>query len=352
MAKLNEQEFKKSLSAGSFSRVYLIYGEEKYLVRYYTQKLCEKVAGKTPSDFDFIKMPENAAVSDIIGACEQFPLTADYKCVVVTDYRVEELPESELNLLLESCQDISPSAVLIFTMPTLQPDAKKGGEKKGGKLKKLAGAVEKYGTLLELEKRGDIALEKQLVSWAEKAECELSRLNASKIIGMCGTELTTLENEIEKLCAYADKGEITEEMIRKQVPKKTEARIFDLSDCIAANDYNGAYKHLYALFEQNEKAEVILSTLSGVFIDMYRAKVAAESGKSISELASDFKYGRREFLLKKASSRASRYSTEVLRKILNAILETDVQLKSKPSEKQTVLETLLAKLLILSGNAG
>ena len=270
------------------------------------------------------------------------------KCVLVSDYNIDALSDSDLKLLVSYCSDPSPSTVLIFSMPTLQQDGKKSSDKKGGKLQKFAASVEKNGSVLELQKQGDIALEKQLVSWAEKEGCTLSQLNASRIISLCGTDMTTLKNETDKLCAFANKSEITEDMIRSLTVKNTEVRIFSLSDCISSNDYNGAYKQLYGLFEQNEKPEVILSVLSSVYIDMYRARVAVESGKSIRDAASDFSYGRREFLLKNASSKASRYSTKALRDILDIILKADIKLKSTPSDKQIILETLIAELLLES----
>ena len=346
MAKLNEQDFKRSLTSEHFSSVYLIYGEEKYLVKHYTTRLCEKVTGKKPSDFDYVKLSAGTDCQEIMAACEQFPLFSRYKCVVVSDYRFDDLSDSDSKQLLSFCEDISPSTVLIFTMPTLSVDTKKSNDKKSTKLQKFITALQKCGTVLELPKRDDIALERQLISWAEKNGCSLSMLHAAKIISLSGTDMTTLHHEMAKLCAYANGQEITEDMIRLLIVKNTEVRIFDLSDQIMANNYQGAYKQLYNLFEQNEKPEIILSVLSSVFIDMYRAKVAAESGQSLETLANDLKYGRRSFLLKNASTRASRYSTETLRRMLQVILEADIKLKSKPSDKRILLETLLAKLLI------
>lgn len=348
MAKLTEQDFKKELSSGKLKNLYLIYGEEKYLVKKYTEKLVEKAAGKEPSGFDFTRLDQSSDLEEIFSACEQLPIMMPKKCVLVTDYNIDSLPDSDLKLLISWCADPSPATVLIFSMPTLTQDSKKSTDKKAGKLQKFASAVEKYGSVIELQKLGDNALEKQLIGWAVKEGCTLSQRNASRIISLCGTDMTFLRNEIDKLCAYANGGEITEDIIQLLAVKNTEVRIFSLSDCISNNDYNGAYKHLYGLFEQNEKPEVILSVLSSVYIDMYRARVAAESGKTIREAAADFNYGRREFLLKNASSKASRYSTKALRDILDIILQADIKIKSTPADKQTVLETLIAGLLLES----
>ncbi len=345
MARLNEQDFRKALSSGNISNVYLIYGEEKYLVREYTKRLCDKVAGKEPSDFDYLRFGSSAPLEDIFFACDQFPLFSKYKCVVVSDYDVNSLSDNDLKLLTKNCEDIASSAVLIFTMPTLSYEGGKN-DKKSAKLQKLASSLQKCGTVLELTRRDDLALEAQLAAWAEKEGCALTKLNASRIISLCGTDMNALRNEMDKLIAYADGREITREMIGMLVVKNTEARIFALSDCISNGDHSGAYSQLYALFEQNEKPEIILSVLGTVYIDMYRAKTASESGKSISEAASDFKYGKREFLLKNAGKRAARFSTAALRNILDIILETDIRMKSKPDDRRILLETLIARLIV------
>ena len=53
MAKLTEQDFKKEIAKTDFKRIYLIYGEEKYLVKYYTNSLVNKVTNKKATTFDF-----------------------------------------------------------------------------------------------------------------------------------------------------------------------------------------------------------------------------------------------------------------------------------------------------------
>ncbi len=350
MAKLTEQEFRKELTTGKLNNLYLIYGDEKYLVKKYTEQLCGKAAGKKPSDFDFIRLGSTAPLEEIFAASEQLPVFSKHKCVLVSDFNAETLSENDIKLLEEFLSDISHDTILIFSMPTASnTDTKKGSDKKGGKFRKLLSVVEKHGAVIELPKRGDIALEKVIVSWAEQGGCKLDKINASKIISLCGTDMTTLRNELDKLIAYADNSEITDQMIKLLVVKNTETRIYALSDCIIRNDINGAYKQLFGLFEQNERSEMILSVLSSAFIDMYRMRVALESGKTASVVAVDFKYGRREFILKNAQNNSSKYSIQTLREILDIILRTDLKLKSSAADNRIILETLISRLLIVTG---
>ncbi len=340
MAKLtSEQDLKKELAKGGFQRLYVLYGEEKYLVKHYTNTLVNKVTNKKSHPFDFMKLNANADLQEIYNACEQIPVFSEYKCVVVSDYDVESLSESDFKELDGYCKDISPSTVLIFSMPTLS-------EKKGGKFRRLVSTAEKVGIAAEFAKKGEIALEKQLVAWADKAGCTLTPVNASKIIALCGTDMTLLRSELQKLTAYANGGEITEEPIRLLTVKNTETRIFALSDAMMQGDFKGAYSQLAQLLEQNEKPEIILSTLGTVYIDMYRVRVANESGKSMAEVAKDFQYGKREFVLKKANAGAKRYSTATLRKALDIILQTDRKLKSTRADATVLLETLITRLML------
>ena len=342
MAKLtSEQDFKKEISQADFKRIYLIYGEEKYLVKHYTNSLVNKVTNKKTNTIDYIKLGSNTDLQEIYNSCEQIPLFSEYKCVLINDYDFESLSESDFKELDNYFRDISPSTVLIFSMPTLIIDPKKNG-----KFKRASATAEKVGISVEFQKKTDTALEKQLISWSEKTGCPLTPSNASKIISMCGTDMTLLRNELHKLTAYANGSEITEDMIQLLVVKNTETRIFALSDCIMTGNFKGAYSQLAQLFEQNEKPEIILSTLGSVYIDMYRMRVANESGKTISDVSADFKYGKRDFVLKKANSNSKKYSTSALRKALDIIMQTDIKLKSTRNEPKILLETLITKLML------
>lgn len=43
---LNESEFKRQMKKKEFSNVYVIYGEEKFLVKVYTKQLVKAIMGK------------------------------------------------------------------------------------------------------------------------------------------------------------------------------------------------------------------------------------------------------------------------------------------------------------------
>lgn len=348
MAKLSEQELRKEISSGNLKTLYVIYGDEKYLVKKYTQAVIRKAVGKEPSGFDYFQLSSETPLEEIFDASQQIAVFSERKCVNVTDYDINSLSESDMKELEKFLPEISPTTVLIFSMPTLDTSSRKKKDTKGKtKFTKFLAAAEKYGSVIQLDKIGDIALEAQLIKWAEKNGAKLGKINASKIIALIGTDMNSLKNEVDKLSAYVKDGEITAETIELLCVKNSETKAYNLSKYITKNDYNSTYKELDILFGQNERPEIILGGISSAFVDIYRAKAAMESGKSIPAAAKELKYGSREFVLKNASYTAAKYSSETLKAILDAILEADIKMKSTRSDARILIETLVARILLI-----
>lgn len=343
MARLTEAEFKKHLSAKDYSGLYLLFGEEKLLVKQYTDKLVEKIVGKKPSDFNFHRMKQSTPTEEIISCAEMIPFTADINCILITDYNVDEIGESDFSALCKVFEDISETTIMIFSMPTLDINMKSSRQKR------FISRAEDFGIVLKCDKKEQAALEKQLVSWAGKRGNSLSSANAAKIIAYCGSDLLTLENELEKLCAYKDySGEITLDDINLLTTKNLEAKVFKLADYVITGNSDAAYKQLDLLFYQHEEPIAVLAVLSGAYVDMYRVRVALESGEKASVLEKSFDYGKKAFRLKNAERDGKRLTTTAMRKSLDEILETDYKMKSTRADKRVLMETLISKLIMLT----
>lgn len=344
MPELSESDLKKQIDRSDFSSLYLIYGEEKYLVEYYAQKLISKAKGTAFEDFNFQKFDGGAAsIDSIAAAVEALPFMAEKKCVAVSDPDVESLRAAELGKLEQLLDNIPSSTVLVLYLPSLEVDLKTAK-----KWKKFIAAVNQRGCSAQMKKRTGAELEKLLCSGAAKRGCELSRQNAGKIIGYSGNDMQTLFNELEKLTAFCGKGEITSDIIERIVVKNLEARVYDLSKAILAAQYDKAYEILDLLFYQNEEPVTILAVLSSSYVDMYRVRTSLQSGFSVTEPAKYFDYARKEFRLTNAERDGKRLSTEMLRDSLNVLLEADTALKGARGDRRVTLEKLIAQLLLIA----
>lgn len=342
MAKLTEAELKKELRAETPQRLYYLYGNEKYLVKHYYDKLSEKLGGKHPSDFSYHVFQTLDQIDQIAVAANVVPFMGGRVFVGIADADASKLSDGQFEKLMQLFEEIPESTTVVIAQLTINPDMVKS------KNKKMLAALTKLGVCTELGKMGDMALQKQLVSWALKRGAALNPVDAGRIVSYCGTDLQNLKNELDKLCAYTDNGEITREAIELVVVKNFEARVFDLSKFVVAGDCDSAYKQLDQLFYQREEPISILAVLSLAYVDMYRVRAAIESGQRAQDVAEYYDYKRKEFRLSNAERSAKKLPTQALRESLGILTETDEMMKSTPRDNALLLQELIAKLLMIS----
>ena len=344
MPEITETELKKQIDQSNLTGLYFLYGEEKYLVSHYMKKIAEKVAGRRFTDFNFQKFDGGeAGVDRIAEAVQALPLFAEQKCVLVTDPDAETIKTAELEKWKELISSVPDTTVLLVALPNLEAD-----EKSGKNWKKLIDFIKNSGSTVKFVRRSSVQLQKFLCSGAQKRGCLLSSRNAERLISCCGSDLTTLLNELDKLCSYVSQGEITSQVIDELATKNLEARVFDLSKAVLSGSGDRAYSILDLLLEQGEEPVAILAVLSSAYLDLYRVRASIQSGLGATEPAKHFDYARKEFRLRNAERDVGRYPGGMYRESLKELLEADIALKSSRGDRRTVLEKLIARLMILA----
>lgn len=341
MPALSDAQLKKDLAQEQFGALYMLYGEEKHMLKLAAKKLMKKAVDGQVPDFNFHEFSNDTSVDAISDAAEALPMMAQRKCVAVSDFNVEDKNAVELGKLYELLENPSPSTVLVFYYPTLEFSVKKSA-----KWKKLLKAAENKGFSVEYPLRTAAELNKILVQDAGKQGCSLSKQNAGLMIEYAGADLKTLLSENAKLCAFANGGEITRNMIEDMVTKTTETTAFLLAAALVSGEYEKAYACIDQLFYQREEPVMILSALSASYVDLYRVKVALQSGKPATAPAQYGEYKGREFRLGKAERSLRGVSLTSLRSSIDILLQTDAALKGSRADPRILLDSMVAKLLL------
>lgn len=82
------QRLKKDLADGNIGTLYVFYGEEGYLKRYYLNQLKE-LCGEPFADFNIITLDgEQVNVQSLTDAVDSIPMGSDKKLVIVRDYKL------------------------------------------------------------------------------------------------------------------------------------------------------------------------------------------------------------------------------------------------------------------------
>lgn len=346
MPEWSEQQLKKETDAAPLSGLYVLYGEEPYLVSYWAQRLIKKAAGKEFLDFNLQRFAGDVSVDHMADAATALPFLAERKCVAVADLSLEGRSPAELRKLAQLLAEVPGSTVLLFSFASSAPPFRKDK-----KWKAVYDAFLQNGKCVRFSKRALPDLAKLLCKAAAKRGCSLTRANAERMVRCAGDDLQLLLNELEKLCAYCGAGEISAQTIDTLITRNLEARVFDLSRFLLRAQYERAYNLLDQLLAQNEEPVKILAALSTAYVDLYRARTALESGESVLEPAKYFDYKRKEFRLRNAEQDMRDLSVQMLRDSLDALLEADLSLKGSRTQPRLILEKLLARLLVIAKEA-
>lgn len=337
--KLNEQSLKKNISSGNFLPVYLITGEEGYLKQHYAKQIAAKVVPQGFDTFNMHYLDEASANADEIASCvESLPMMCDNTCVLVHDFDFDSAPDVEKDKIIELLTDLPETCVLIFWMDV------KGFSTKKANSKEILKLIEMNGAVVELNKRTANDLVALIISGAKRRDCIMSKEDASYLISLVGTDMNTLLNELEKVCAYSN-GEITQEKIDAVAIKSVEATAFKMIDALIARNFDNAFGLLDILLTQKTEPVMISGALISAYVDMYRAKVVLSTGNDIKALKQAFGTTyKSDFRLRNAAQRSRKLSKEQLCNCLDYLSEADEKLKGSTQDNKVVFEQLMVKL--------
>lgn len=342
MPEIFENDIKLHIKNREFSNLYFIYGNEPYLKDFYAGKIIEKSVNKDFATFNLhIFDGEEVSIDEIISCCEALPMMDEHCCIVVKDYRFDKLSDEDRKQIEMIISDLPETTVLVFWMQNIEVDVKKND-----KWKKVLTLMNKYGSTISLDKKTRNALVKLLMSGAGKRDCTLSSQNAEYLINLVGDDMNNLLNELEKLCFFADKSEITKNHIETLAVRSVSARVFDLATDIIQGRNNKAFDVLKTLLSQKEEPININSQLINAYVDIYRAKVFIAAGERADGAAKYYNYQNKSFRLTNAARDASKIDISAIRVCLNILAQTDVKLKSSSVNKSLILEQTIVKLIL------
>ena len=320
---MKPEELKQELNQGIIRPVYLLYGEEPYLVQQYCKQITElTVKEESFRDFNFYK-------SDKIEpqTIEQFlqtpPVFSEKKLLLLKDTGVFKSPKAaDKEFLQKTLEEVPEYACIVF--------AEQAIDKKQKKLLALTEPVE-----------CNQMTEAQLKTWitilVQQQKKKITVKTIEHLISCCGSAMFHLEHEINKLCSCAEDQVISAELIDHVVIKSTENRIFDLSNAVLNKQNKTAFSILADLKTLRENPIKIIGFLSKSFCDIYKIKRCNNPTPQST--------GLHPYVVKLHTATARRMSEHQLTQLIRITSDCDVALKSSSVTDWTLLETCIASAL-------
>lgn len=359
--RINEQRLGDDIKAGKLARVYLLYGEEDFLIRMYADKLTRLAVAEEEREMNLLRYflaagsprdvkedlpPKISELSDFV---ESVPFFAERKCVVLKNLDTDLLEKEDFDGYLALIKDIPETSVVIITRENTEEDAKEFRKKlEKARMKKLIETVDANGIVCELNKFPTERLMGMAIAKCRKAGCELSEENAQLLAARVGGSLSLLQTETEKLCAYRQSGEITREDIEALVPKLIENKVYEIAKELFYGRAQRALELLDDVFALRFDPTRIMQALSGHFVDLYFAVLGKQAKKTYFAAANELNYKGRSFVMKNAYGLAGTVSERRLADWLAILYDTNKRYNSSVEDKRRILERAIVEIAALN----
>lgn len=328
-------QFKADLKAGTFRRMYVFFGEERYLLENYRQQLRKKLVSGPAEDFNYHRFhEENWNVDDLSEAVEAIPMMSECSLVEIVDIDPFARPESDRQKLTELMEGLPEycTVVWIYDSVAWKPDKR---------MKKLWGAMEP-ALQVEFVKQP----EAQLIPWIRRHLATTQKTMSDELcrylILQTGGSMTVLAAELQKLMCYTDQTEIVRKDIDDVVIPVMEAAIFDITRDIGTKNFDRALQKLRDLLRQDTEPIAINAVIGRQMRQLYGAKVLAEHGRGPYDLGK--LYGIWDSAAREIYGQASGFRKPVLRQAMRLSAQTDYAMKSSGGDQAELLEMMLIRL--------
>lgn len=196
-------------------------------------------------------------------------------------------------------------------------------------------------------KKGEIA------GWvkgvAKEKDVKLAPRVAERLAELVGPDLWALDNELQKLAAYAAGGTVDEAALNELVSAAQDAKIWDLTDAVIAGNARKAVSAMDRLLTSGEAPQKLLVSIIRPYRQLVLVKEARDRRASRDETARAS--GVPPFKLDEMGALASRYTWPQLRRAYRRILDADLNVKRGLMSDEASLQLLVHELCALAASA-
>ena len=296
------------IKTGQFKQIYLLYGEEQYLIRQYRDKLKHALAADDDTMNFSAFSGSDINQKEIIDLAETLPFFADRRLILIEDSGLFKKSAEELADYMSS---IPETTYFVF--------------------------AEK-----EIDKKTETTLSRWIEGRIRRNGKNITRDAYALFIRKTGDDMENIDKELEKLLCYTlEKDYIDISDVEAITTEQTENKIFDMIDAVALHQQKKALDLYYDLLALKEAPMRILFLLSSQFQHLMIVKSMTNQGFGNKEIA--LKAGCPEWAVRKYQSQSRAFSMDQLKQAIRDGVEYETAVKTGHMNDQMAVELFLVQ---------
>jgi DNA polymerase III subunit delta len=324
---LDYRDFSNHIDRQAPKPLYLIVGEETFMVDEALAKLREKALDGGLSDFNLnVFYASDCKIEDVRDAVETLPMMAARRVVILK--QCQDLSAAELESLTPLVEN--PVDTTVFIVEGSKADMRK----------KFFKLLESKGVSAKFQR----PFENQVTPWihyiAKKHGKSLNTDAADMIREWVGTNLHEINNELAKASQFVgSKEEIAVEDLKQVLSRTRIETVFELVNSMGRGDCASSFTHLANLLDNGQSEIGVLAMTIRHFRILLLCQEAVKEGLSQSQIAG--RVGVHGFFIREYIEQAKTQDSRHLLRIYDVLLDTDRALKSNPLSSHLWLENLV-----------
>ncbi len=321
----------------SLESIYLIYGEEQYLVNDVIRRIKKKF-GELVTGINYISIDETN-IDNLISDIETPAFGYDKKLIIIKnsglfkkDGRRKTLTPSQEKIheyisQKENVDFIRDNVVLLF----VEYEADKNT---------IFDDISKIGVVCEIKEQSLNELLGRLKRICGQYKVNVSNDTIQYLIERSGTNLEVLINEIRKLIEFAGEGGTIQKLdVDSLAIKQIDSVIFDLTDSLGTKKIDNVLVIPDEMIYKKIETIVILKTFYSLFKKLYLCKQAIKDNQNIA-VALGLKPNQ-TFLVNKYKNQLRYFDEKKLRRMLDEFVELDYGFKSSKIDLDVGLRSVI-----------
>ena len=267
------QKLKKDIKEGTIGTLYVFHGEEAYLRDFYLGQLKKKLLPAGMEEFNLHTLSgKEFDVKTLAQLVDCLPMMSERTLIVVNDYDIYKGDKDALAAVLRELPDYV-CLVFVYDLIEYKADART----------KLAALLKEKGSVVPFNRQG----QGDLVDWISRRfkamDHDIGTEDAKYLIFLCGDLMNNLISEIGKIGSYAAHHRVTRQDIDAVATPQLDAVVFQMTDAIAAGNFDKAAEVLGELLHMQEAPIKLLAVLGKQLRQLYTARLAIEhKGRALS----------------------------------------------------------------------
>ena len=320
------QTLNKDIKEKTFRSIYLLCGDEPFLVGSYKKRMREAISGDDTMNFNYFE-GKNPDVKEIISLADTMPFFAERRLILIDSSGFFKSAPEELVAYLPQMPD---TTCLIFC------------ESEVDKRNKLYKKVKELGHVAELNKQDSA----QLMQWAAgiltKDGKKITKPVMEYFLERTGDDMENIRTELEKLICYTmGRDVITKEDVEAIGTVHVTNRIFEMVSAIVARNTKKALELYEDLLTLKEPPMRILFLIARQFNQLLQVKELAAQGGDKGTIASKLKVP--PFAAGKLLTQAKMFTKEQILSYVQLCVESEEAVKTGRMGDRMAVELLIVK---------